>query len=192
MDINKQQDALVKAIGRAVGTRRSEVEALLIRSGVIVPEGASDAQVIRIVFMAIADSKGFRADFGQFLNDSYSNMAGMGYANFTFNQAGGNTYTGTTSGGYSTPDDAPSGVNWGKVLEATVALTTTWWNNRQSRLAAEAAAEEEARRVREEQERLAGGGGTPPKSGVNWVTVGIVTGVVALLGTTIFLVTRKK
>lgn len=190
MDINKQQDALVKAIGRAVGTRRSEVEALLIRSGVIVPEGASDAQVIRIVFMAIADSKGFRADFGQFLNDSYSNMAG--YSNFTFDQAEGNTYTGTTSGGYSTPDDAPSGIDYGKAIDALVQIGTGWWRNRQARLAAEAAAEEEARRARDEEERLASGGGTPPKSGVNWVTVGIVTGVVALLGTTIFLVTRKK
>lgn len=190
MDINKEQDALVKAIGRAVGTRRGEVEALLIRSGVIVPEGASDAQVIRIVFMAIADSKGFRADFGKFLNDSYSNMAG--YANFTFDQAGGNTYTGGGSADFSTPADAPSGIDYGKAIDALVRIGTAWWGNRQQRLAAEAAAEEEARRAKEEQERIEREGGTAPKSGVNWVTVGIVTGVVALLGTTIFLVTRKK
>jgi len=192
MDINKQQDALVKAIGRAVGTRRNEVEALLIRSGVIVPEGASDAQVIRIVFMAIADSKGFRADFGQFLNDSYSNMAGMGYSNFTFDQAEGNTYTGGGSENFSTSGDAPSGFDYGKAIDALVRIGTSLWNNRQQRLAAEAAAEEEAQRAREEAERIAAQDGTPTKSGVNWITIGIVTGVVALLGTTIFLVTRKK
>lgn len=192
MDIKKQQDTLAKAIGRAVATRRSEVEGILIRNGVIVPEGASESQVIRIVIMALADSKGFRADFGEFLNGSFSNMAGMGYANFTFDQAEGTSTISTTSGGSSTPADAPSGVDYGKIIEAAWNIGSSWWSNRQDRLAAEAAAEEEARRAAEEAERIAAQGGAPAKSGVNWMAIGVVTGVVALLGTTIYLVTRKK
>lgn len=159
-----QQELLVKAIGRAVGTRRSEVEALLIRNGVIVPEGASDAQLIRIVFMAIADSKGFRADLSSVLEADNLNADG----------------------------EEGNGIDWVKIMEATIKLGTSWANNRAARLAAEAEAEQAAILAAEQKAIKDAESNAPAKSGVNWMTIGIVTGVVALLGTTIYLVTRKK
>lgn len=178
---------LTKTIAQTTHSRRSDVENALLRNGVIVPNGATEAQVNNIVITAIAESNGFRKDFAKILSDDSSNMAGYSY--FTFGQEAGTSPIPAGTDNFSTSNDAPSGnVDYIKYLEILANVGSNWWKNRQDRKLAEEMAEEERKRL----ERIEEGNQEESSGGVNWVAIGVITGVVALLGTTIFLVTRKK
>ena len=179
---------LTKTIAQTTKSRRGDVENALLRNGVIVPDGATEAQVNNIVIAAIAESNGFRKDFAKILSDDSSNMAGYSY--FTFGQEAGTSPISAGTDNFSTPNDGPSGnVDYVKYLKILADVGSKLWKNRQERKLAEEIAEEERKRLeRIEQERNQG----ESSGGVNWVAIGVITGVVALLGTTIFLVTRKK
>lgn len=179
---------LTKTIAQTTHSRREDVENALLRNGVIVPDGATEAQVNNIVITAIAESNGFRKDFAKILSDDSSNMAGYSY--FTFDQEAGTSPIPAGTDNFSTPNDGPSGnIDYIQYLELLAKFGSNWWKNRQERKLAEEMAEEERKRLeRFEEERRQG----ESSGGVNWVAIGVITGVVALLGTTIFLVTRKK
>lgn len=179
---------LTKTIAQTTHSRREDVENALLRNGVIVPDGATEAQVNNIVITAIAESNGFRKDFAKILSDDSSNMAGYSY--FTFDQEAGTSPIPAGTDNFSTPNDGPSGnIDYFLYLELLAKFGSNWLKNYQERKLAEKMAEEERMRLeRIEEERRQG----ESSGGVNWVAIGVITGVVALLGTTIFLVTRKK
>jgi len=206
--MNNQVDLGASVIIYVVRNFRSQVVALLLRNGVIVPSGSTDVQVAQLVTELLKVSKSFNTEFMKLLAtqevasgfasmDGYSNVGGsfVGDSAFGYKSQFASTdfLTPPKSGTTTTDTPKKSGFDWGKVVEGLQFGVTSYLQadkNKTDRALADASTTNSTNAI-----ILAQGGGAgagiPPKSSntVLYVVLGLVG--VGLLGTVVYFATKK-
>ena len=192
-----------------VKNKKSEVVALLLKNGVVVPSNASDITIALAVTNLLKVSKSFFRDFSALLlsqdvvsgmssnmSGSYSNAGGVVDPAFDFSifNTGGTTATttGTTTSNTSTPpkttSSAPSWLNQGlAMLQTGFQGYLQLDDNKTKRALADASVQISTDEVTKETIT------PPPTTGLSTgAIVGISILGVTVVGLVIYLITKKK
>lgn len=186
-----------------IQTKRSQVIALLVKNGVVVPMNATDMQIALLVTNLLKVSKSFYKDFSALLitpdtitgmssnmSGSYANAVGVGEQFDWSIFQGGTTTTPTTTPTSTPPKTTSSAPNW---LNTGLGLLQTGFQgflqldeNKTKRALADASVQISKDEVTKKED-------TPPPTG--WST-GAIVGV-SLLGATIvglvvYLIVKNK
>jgi len=70
--VNQAQDAIQEAIGLAVFQDRDMLIAMLRKNGASIDDDISDENLIKVTYLAIAKSNGFKRDFSDYLVGNFS------------------------------------------------------------------------------------------------------------------------
>jgi hypothetical protein len=205
--MNNQVDLGASVLIYVVRNFRSQVVALLLRNGVIVPSGSTDVQVAQLVTELLKVSKSFNADFmkllatqevatgfassfdGYFNYDGFDTKDPLGYkSQFSTTDFLNPPKSGTTK----TKDDKKP-FDWGKVFEGLQFGVTSYLQadkNKTDRALANASVQTSQNQLLISQ-GSGTGAGIPPKGSntVLYVVLGLVG--VGLLGTVVYFATKK-
>ena len=206
--MNNQVDLGASVLIYVVRNFRSQVVALLLRNGVIVPSGSTDVQVAQLVTELLKVSKSFNADFMKLLAteevatgfassfDGYSNAEGFGVSD----PLGYKSQFSTTdflnppkSGTTTTDTPKKSGFDFGKLFEGLQFGVNSYLQvdkNKTDRALANASVQTSQNQLLISQ-GSGTGAGIPPKGSntVLYVVLGLVG--VGLLGTVVYFATKK-
>ncbi len=80
--VNQAQDAIQEAIGIAVLNDRDVLISILRKNGASIDDGISDNNLIKVTYLAIAKSNGFKKDFSDYLVGQF-NEEQVGYVDDT-------------------------------------------------------------------------------------------------------------
>ena len=194
VEVNQAQGTIQEAIGLAVFEDKSAVIGMLRKNGAKVNDDISDDKLIKVVYLAIAKSNGFKSDFSNYLKSKFSEEQ-VGYVEEEFfNQTGkerreaqrkerGGTRVGVALKSVATEENIGALVNTGlgilskkltaKSDQASITAATELSAQKSQQALAEA-------KLQEQKQKRS-----------KWV-VPVVIGSVVIVGLVIFFVIRKK
>lgn len=193
VEVNQAQGAIQEAIGLAVFEDRSLVIAMLRKNGAKVNDDISDDKLIKVVYLAIAKSNGFKSDFSNYLKSKFSEEQ-VGYVEEEFfnltaaerkakREAQGGSKVGLALKKIATEENINALVNTGigilskkltaKSDQASIAAATELSAQKSQQALAEAQLQQQK------------------AASKKWV-IPVIIGSVVVVGLIVFLVIRKK
>lgn len=199
--VNKAQDVIQESIGLAVFQDRDKLIALLRKNGASIDENISDDNLIKVTYLAVAKSSGFKKDFSDYLVGSFSEET-MNYVDEQtfFNQTGGTPTTDKKKSGIFAKKEGGSKVgnalrkvgteeNIGALVNTGLGVLANKLTAKADKESIQAATQLAAQKS---QQALAEAQLQEQKAKSKKWVIPVVIGGVVVIGAIIYFVTRKK